>query len=71
MRMSVLGAGLVVLAGCTTPEMPAMNADGSLQQESTIYQRDVPRPPALRAPRQSSATGWPDLGYRPGGYPLN
>lgn len=67
MRMTVLAAGAILLASCTTAEMPATNA-GAGQQTSTAYPREAPIPPALRTPRQRSAVGWPDLGYRPHGY---
>ena len=67
MRMTVLAAGAIMLASCTTAEMPATNAGGG-QQASTTYPREAPIPPALRTPRQKSAVGWPDLGYRPHGY---
>ena len=65
MRMIVLAAVAGILAGCTTAEMQATNAGGGQQQ---MYKRDAPIPPALRTPRQKSAVGWPDLGYRPSGY---
>ena len=63
MRMTVLAAGAILLASCTTAEMPATNAGAA-----TAYPREAPIPPALRTPRQRSAVGWPDLGYRPHGY---
>ena len=66
MRVIALAAGAMMLAGCTTAEMPAANAGG--QQASGTTQREAPIPPALRTPRQRSAVGWPDLGYRPHGY---
>jgi len=66
MRIIALAALAVLLAGCTTPEMPAGNANGGEQRART--QREAPIPPALRTPRQRSAVGWPDLGYRPYGY---
>jgi hypothetical protein len=65
MRMSVLAAGALMLASCTTAEMQATNA-GTGQQQT--YPREAPVPPALRTPRQKSAVGWPNLGYRPHGY---
>lgn len=68
MRMSVLAAGAVMLASCTTVEMPATNAGAGQQPASTLNQREAPTPPALRTPRQRSAVGWPDIGYRPSGY---
>jgi len=68
MRMSVLAAGAVMLASCTTAEMPATNGGAGQQQASTEYPREAPVPPALRTPRQRSAVGWPNLGYRPHGY---
>jgi hypothetical protein len=68
MRMTVLAAGAIMLASCTTAEMPAMNAGAGQQQTSTTYPREAPVPPALRTPRQKSGVGWPNLGYRPSGY---
>jgi len=67
MRVIALAAGAMMLAGCTTAEMPAANTGGP-QQASGTTQREAPIPPALRTPRQRSAVGWPDLGYRPHGY---
>ena len=69
MRMIVLAAAAVVLASCTTAQMPTTNAGASQQQASdtSMTQREAPTPPALRAPRQRSGVGWPDLGYRPHG----
>jgi hypothetical protein len=66
MRMGVLMAIGVMLASCTTAQMPAANAGGG-QQTSTTELREAPPPPAFRAPRQKSGVGWPDLGYRPNG----
>ena len=66
MRMSGLAAGLLLLAGCTTPEMPATTMTAG-QPQSTTNQREAPTPPALRTPRQRSGTGWPNIGYRPYG----
>ena len=63
MRVSVLAVIAVVLAGCTMGQMAATNTGGG-QPASTTDQRDVPPPPAFRAPRQKSGVGWPDLGYR-------
>lgn len=63
MRVIVLAAIAGIVAGCTTAEMQA-NAGGGQQE----YKREAPIPPALRTPRQKSAVGWPDLGYRPSGY---
>jgi len=68
MRMSALAAGAMILAGCTTAEMPATSAGAGQQQAATTNQREAPTPPALRTPRQRSAVGWPDIGYRPSGY---
>jgi hypothetical protein len=66
MRMCVFAAGALLLASCATPEMSAtMPSPG--QQQATTTEREAPIPPALRAPRQRSAVGWPDLGYRPYG----
>ncbi len=62
MRVSVLAVIALMLAGCTTAQMP-----GAGQQASTATQREAPPPPAFRAPRQKSGVGWPDLGYRPHG----
>ena len=67
MRMIVLAAVAGMVAGCTTAEMQATNAGGG-QQQTMKYPREAPIPPALRTPRQKSAVGWPDLGYRPSGY---
>ena len=72
MRVTVLAAVLVVgalmLASCMTPNMTT-NATSAGQQASnaSTTQREAPVPPALRTPRQRSAVGWPDLGYRPHG----
>ena len=66
MRMTVLAAGALVLASCTTAEMPSTNAGSG--QQTMDFPREAPTPPALRTPRQRSAVGWPDLGYRPHGY---
>ena len=65
MRVTMLAAIAVMLAGCTTGQMAATNT-GTGQQAST-EQREAPPPPAFRAPRQKSGVGWPDLGYRPQG----
>ena len=68
MRMIVLAAAAMVLASCTTAQMPTTNAGAGQQQASDVStQREAPTPPALRAPRQRSGVGWPDLGYRPHG----
>jgi hypothetical protein len=64
MRMCVLAALALMLAGCATPEMAATTGAG--QQQATT-EREAPVPPALRTPRQRSGVGWPDLGYRPYG----
>jgi hypothetical protein len=68
MRVSVLAAAAIVLASCATGQMAGTNAGAGQQQAATTEERDAPRPPALRAPRQRSGVGWPDLGYRPHGY---
>ena len=67
MRVTVLAAGALMLASCTTPNMTT-NTTNAGQQASNTEQREAPIPPALRTPRQRSATGWPDIGYRPSGY---
>jgi hypothetical protein len=64
--MTVLAAGALMLASCTTPNMTANTMSAGPQASST--EREAPVPPALRTPRQRSATGWPDIGYRPSGY---
>ena len=53
MRVIVLAAAAMLLAGCTTAEMQATNAGGGQE----MYQREAPIPPALRTPRQKSAVG--------------
>jgi len=63
MRVTMLAAIAVLLAGCTTGQMAATNP-GAGQQASTTEQREAPPAPAFRAPRQKSGVGWPDLGYR-------
>ena len=68
MRVTVLAAGALMLASCTTPNMTANTASISQQASDTSSaQREAPVPPALRSPRQRSGTGWPDIGYRPYG----
>jgi uncharacterized lipoprotein len=67
MRMIVLAAAAVMLASCSTGQTTATNASNG-QQASTTNERDTPRPPAFRVPRQRSGNGWPDIGYRPHGY---
>jgi hypothetical protein len=66
MRLCVLAAAAVALAGCSTTDTPT-TATGATPQQTTNTQREAPVPPALRTPRQRSATGWPDLGYQPQG----
>ena len=66
MRVGVLAIIAVVAASCTTGQMAATNT-GTGQQASSTTTREAPTPPALRAPRQKSGVGWPDLGYRPYG----
>ncbi len=68
MRVTVLAAGALMLASCTTHNMTT-NTTGTGPQASDISteQREAPVPPALRTPRQQSAVGWPDIGYRPYG----
>ena len=69
MRVTVLAVGALMLAGCTTPNMTTNTASTGPQTSNTsMAQREAPIPPALRTPRQRSATGWPDIGYRPHGY---
>lgn len=65
MRVTVLAAGALMLASCTTPNMTTNTA--SMGQQASTTERDAPVPPAFRAPRQRSGTGWPDIGYRPQG----
>jgi hypothetical protein len=65
MHVGVLAALAMMLAGCTTPEMAGTTMSAGEQQ--TTAQREAPVPPALRAPRQRSGVGWPDIGYRPYG----
>ena len=65
MRVTVLAAGALMLASCTTPN--TTNTMSAGQQASTTEQRDAPVPPALRTPRQQSGVGWPDIGYQPYG----
>jgi hypothetical protein len=68
MRVTILAAGALVLASCTTPDMTANTASpGQQASNTTTTQREAPVPPALRTPRQRSGVGWPDLGYRPHG----
>jgi hypothetical protein len=62
MRVTVLAAGALMLASCTTPNMTTNTSSGT----STV-EREAPVPPALRAPRQQSGVGWPDIGYQPYG----
>ena len=62
MRVTVLAAGALILASCTTPNMTTNIPTAGQQVE-----RDAPVPPALRAPRQQSGVGWPDIGYQPYG----
>ncbi len=68
MRVTILVAGALMLASCTTPNMTT-NTMGMAQQTSntSTTEREAPVPPALRTPRQQSAVGWPDIGYRPYG----
>jgi hypothetical protein len=66
MRAIVLAAVTVMLASCTTGQMPATATGAGQQQASTTSDRDAPTPPALRAPRQRG-NGWPDIGYSPNG----
>ena len=70
MRVTILAAGALMLASCTTPNMTTntTNAGQQAANTTTTTQREAPIPPALRTPRQRSATGWPDIGYRPSGY---
>ena len=69
MRMSVLVAGALMLASCTTSNMTTNTTSASPQASNTSTEpRDAPVPPALRTPRQRSGVGWPDIGYRPSGY---
>ena len=65
MRAIVLAAVTVMLASCTTSQMPA-TATGAGPQQASTDGRDAPTPPALRAPRQRG-NGWPDIGYSPNG----
>ena len=68
MRVTVLAAGALMLASCTTPNMTTNTNAGQQAANTSTTQREAPIPPALRTPRQRSATGWPDIGYRPSGY---
>jgi len=65
MRVIVMAATAVILASCSTSQMPATTGAGA-QQASTTAQREAPTPPALRVPRQRG-NGWPDIGYRTDG----
>ena len=68
MRVTVLAAAALMLASCTTPNMTTNTTSTSQQASDTpTAQRDAPVPPALRAPRQQSGVGWPDIGYQPYG----
>jgi hypothetical protein len=68
MRVTVLAVGALMLAGCTTPDMTTNTAStGKQASDTSTEQREAPVPPALRTPRQRSAVGWPDIGYRPYG----
>ena len=67
MRVIMVAATALMLAGCVTGQTAATNTGGGQPQASTTTERDVPPPPAFRAPRQRSGNGWPDLGYRPMG----
>jgi hypothetical protein len=67
MRVIVLAAAAIVLAGCSTSQMPAATTGAGPQQASTADQRDPPIPPAFRTPRQESGNGWPNIGYSPYG----
>jgi hypothetical protein len=67
MRTIVLAAIAVMLASCTTSQMPATTAATGPQQASTSDGREPPIPPAFRAPRQQSGNGWPNIGYSPYG----
>ena len=67
MRMTVLAAGALMLASCTTPNMTANTTSAGPQASNDDEPREAPVPPALRTPRQRSGVGWPDLGYRPYG----
>jgi hypothetical protein len=68
MRVTVLAAGALMLASCTTPNMTANNpSTGQQASNNSTSERDAPVPPALRTPRQRSGVGWPDIGYQPYG----
>ena len=67
MRVTVLAACALMLASCTTPNMTTNTMGMGQQTSNRPTQREAPVPPALRAPRQQSGVGWPDLGYRPYG----
>jgi len=70
MRMIMVVAAAAMLASCSTSQPAATMAGAGQQEASTMDEPDFLRPPALRAPRQKSATGWPNIGYRPQGYPV-
>ena len=68
MRVTVLAAGALMLASCTTPNMTTNTTSAGQQASGTsTTQREAPIPPALRTPRQHSGVGWPDIGYQPYG----
>ena len=68
MRVPVLAAAALMLASCTTPNMPTNTTGAGPQASNTATEpRDAPVPPALRSPRQQSGVGWPDIGYQPYG----
>ena len=68
MRMTVLAAGAMMLASCTTAEMHARRtrARGQQRRRHIRGRRRCLRRCARRGSK--SAVGWPDLGYRPHGY---
>ena len=68
MRVTVLAAGALMLASCTTSNMTTNTTSAGPQASNTPTEpRDAPVPPALRTPRQQSGVGWPDIGYQPYG----
>jgi len=68
MRVTVLVAGALMLASCTTPNMTTnTTSPGPQASNASTEPRDAPVPPALRIRRQQSGVGWPDIGYRPYG----